>query len=1353
MGYKKGQVLQFMSASSPEKIEQAIYELCLFRATILTKTDIAEYLNTQKIATTGGKRFTTADVNAHLVSLLDKKKITKIYHSGSDRFGLASTNSLGDSDAMDLIFSGRLKELGESEFLDSLSKQFEFPSIWYSQDRQFGILRWAWATGSKAVEALMEYRGAYSSRVEPYSSEQYRRIFPADRIEEMYNFIDNNLQNEMVNHLISISYGPGIEKVIALLDRVLKKDVRSNLTFNESYLFHFVGTSDREGAKSLFGEESFSYKLFDGLTALLELRGTDASSQLTAAVAMYRKVSKKRAFVPEKTVGAIWLLLLWAENREREFTEEFERFKKQNKYYLSVDLPLSAASTSKTNGTTGTIDSYSYYCAKNVTSPFDAIPAVLGQFVARRKCNNQLSDELLTLAGTAESCGYVQLAKFLGEGVQAKGIPLDGKLFKKVENWELLMRRLEELADGTSAAAKESSVTTKRLAWYLSWSDDFQHFQLDPFEQSLQKKGWSAGKKVALKRLKTNTGDLSFLIPQDMAIIKAIRKESGGWYGDTFFNMEMAKAWPALIGHPHLFCDQANGQISVERKEPQLIVEKKSGRVELKIDPAPGNRVDGFYTITRSLDGNTLYYTAFTAEIRDLHKLISGENSIPAEALPQIEKLVGKLSRVITVGGNVASADIKLERGDSSVKVRCTPQDGGLLVSLIVIPSEATGAVVPGTGTEILQVRKGTKPVQIQRDLKAELKSAKAILAACESLIPHKSFSWYLADLNEQLSFLSQLKTVTPQPEILWPEGKNLEVSAPVSAKGLKISVNGTTDWLELDGLVKIGEKEEITLSEILSKMQESNGSRFIALSDRKFLAITEKLRKQLDLLAGVSKNSKKKVELHPLALLASAELIEESSLTDKKKLWETVQDRWERSVTHQTAVPQALEATLRPYQEEGFFWASRLAAGGFGACLADDMGLGKTVQSIALLLERHDSSALVVAPTSLINVWHREILRFAPTLKTVVIGASDATVPVCSAGTVTITSYGVLMSREEQFVEHHWHTLIIDEAQAIKNSAAKRTKTVKNLKADFRLACTGTPVENHTGELWSLFDFLVPGLLGTSAQFAQRFSSSDSVHRLKALVKPFILRRRKSEVLKELPAKTEIILPVTLTDDERKRYDAVRFSALNDIESNDGENNRFSILANLTKLRQACCHPALLDSTYQGRSSKLEMLAEEIGSLRENGHRALIFSQFVSHLKIVKEWCDEMNISYQYLDGSTSQKERAASVESFQNGNSELFLISLKAGGTGLTLTAADYVFILDPWWNPAVEDQAADRTHRIGQTRPVTVYRLVAENSVEEKIMELHAGKRELTDALLSETGTASALSQEELLDLFRG
>ncbi|MFZ5482043.1 MAG: DEAD/DEAH box helicase [Myxococcota bacterium] len=444
--------------------------------------------------------------------------------------------------------------------------------------------------------------------------------------------------------------------------------------------------------------------------------------------------------------------------------------------------------------------------------------------------------------------------------------------------------------------------------------------------------------------------------------------------------------------------------------------------------------------------------------------------------------------------------------------------------------------------------------------------------------------------------------------------------------------------------------------------------------------------------------------------------------------------------------LPPDLTATLRPYQKRGVDWIAWLRSVGMGGILADDMGLGKTVQCLAAIGGR----TLVVAPTSVIRNWEAEARRFRPGLSVCVYHGPRREL---DASELVVTSYAILRLDLERLQAIRWHTVILDEAQAIKNPESQAAVAARSLVADHRLAVTGTPVENRLEELWSAFHFVSPGLLGGRKEFKTRFSqpieagSRAARDALRKRIRPFVLRRLKQEVAPELPPRTDVVLRCVLSERERAVYESVRSLARADVAKLLEKHGMMQILEVLLRMRQAACHPALLPGQEAETSSKLELLMETLDEVLAEGHRALVFSQWTSMLDLVER---KLTAPFVRLDGST--RDRAGVIAAFNaDDGPPVFLLSLKAGGTGLNLTAADYVFHLDPWWNPAVEDQATDRAHRIGQTRPVVSCRLVAEDTVEERILELQERKREVARAALDEEALAKSLTREELLALF--
>ncbi len=470
---------------------------------------------------------------------------------------------------------------------------------------------------------------------------------------------------------------------------------------------------------------------------------------------------------------------------------------------------------------------------------------------------------------------------------------------------------------------------------------------------------------------------------------------------------------------------------------------------------------------------------------------------------------------------------------------------------------------------------------------------------------------------------------------------------------------------------------------------------------------------------------------------------------------------------------PNNFNAVLRPYQQDGLAWLQFLVAHDLGGVLADDMGLGKTVQTLAHILTekaagRLGAPALVVAPTSMMNVWKSEAAKFAPTLKVLLSHGADRKKRFESIGDsdLVLTTYALLARDEAELKKHKWHLVILDEAQNIKNAKTKAAAIASELTANHRLCLTGTPLENHLGELWSLFNFLLPGFLGEERGFRERYRTpiereGDYARRafLARRIKPFLLRRTKAEVAKDLPPKTEITREVDITGAQADLYETVRVAmdkrVRDEIAARGLAKSHIIVLDALLKLRQICCDPRLVKTAVAAGkkpppSAKLELLLEMLDELLEEGRSILVFSQFTSMLALIEAELVERKIKYVKLTGET--RDRETPVQQFQSGEIKLFLISLKAGGTGLTLTAADTVIHYDPWWNPAVENQATDRAHRIGQTKPVFVYKLVARGTVEEKIVALQAGKAALAAGILSgEAGATKSLNADDLKALF--
>lgn len=593
-------------------------------------------------------------------------------------------------------------------------------------------------------------------------------------------------------------------------------------------------------------------------------------------------------------------------------------------------------------------------------------------------------------------------------------------------------------------------------------------------------------------------------------------------------------------------------------------------------------------------------------------------------------------------------------------------------------------------------------------------------------------------------------------------EGWILEIdSAPVRVTGeLDVEISSGVDWFDLNINATFGDVR-VALPELLAAAESRRT--LLRLADGSYGIVPTSWTDALAPVVDLGKREGDAVRFRPAqALLIDALLQSKTRRADDA--FAELRHRIAEASPEPRMEPPTLTATLRPYQRAGLGWLHFLRTTGLGGCLADDMGLGKTVQTLALLEELRAGGStqpsLVVAPRSLLFNWAAEAKRFAPQLRVVEHHGSERGANLFEDCDVVLTTYATMRLDIEKLAETEFEYVILDESQAIKNASSQVAKASRLLRGRHRLALSGTPIENHLGELWSLFEFLNPGLLGSTRSFSRTFAAKTTPpERRDALaraLRPLILRRTKEQVAPELPARTEQTLYCELEGKQKKQYDELRDhyrrALLGRIRSSGIDKSRMQILEALLRLRQAACDPALIDPDTDASSAKMELLMDELRDILASGHRALVFSQFTSFLDIVRGALDVEDIPYLYLDGKT--RDRQSLVERFQSSDGPpLFLISLKAGGLGLNLTNADYIFLLDPWWNPAVEAQAIDRAHRIGRRKPVVAYRLIARDTVEEKILELQARKREIAESIISEDNSVLRKLQVEDLELLLG
>ncbi len=883
-------------------------------------------------------------------------------------------------------------------------------------------------------------------------------------------------------------------------------------------------------------------------------------------------------------------------------------------------------------------------------------------------------------------------------------------------------------------------------------------------EAALQKRGrrgWTRGRQVELSRLEAVADRLD---PRDLA---ALRGLAGRW-GQTAEHLGAGLL--GLVGHPRVVrADKAAVPVRVRRGGLEVRFEEVRGELHLAFRAA-----DRAFTpaelVAAQVDEEHVAFFEPSGDVVSVVPVpepvwvLAGTWMRWSAGLPPVPDaaLLALLARHPAAGGREHPRRL---RGvgiapDPRFTLRLEPlPGGGLAASLVARPLPGGPVQPPGEGSiHLLGVVDGRR-AHVTRDLGAERERAVRLEVALglEDGVPLGPHAWRIDEAEDALDLVAAIQRHEDELVAEWPQDlAPWRVVGRASSAHLKVTGKQVGDWLALGGDVELDEGR-VALARILAALRQ--GRRYVALGKGKFAAIEDELRARLEPTADLLFERDGEIAASIVSLPA-IEAALPAELLSVDASWRGARDRIAAAAALPVNVPSVLDAQLRDYQRDAVAWLLRLASWAPGACLADDMGLGKTVQALALIAERAASGpALVVAPTSLAETWRRESERFTPSLRTVIYRGPNrpALLAQLEPGTILVTSYDILLRDVDALGAVAWSTRVFDEAHALKNPDAQRSKAARALTGGFALALTGTPLENHLGELYSLFATVVPGLLGPWPHFRARFAvpierdgDLERRARLRGVLRPFLLRRTKAQVAPELPPRVEVVRPVELSVEERALYEAERREALERLAAEDPAGQRFAVLAALTRMRRLACHPALVHPDSRVASSKLAEALALADDLRAEGHRALVFSQFTSHLKIVRAALEERGYRLLYLDGATPAAQRGPLVDAWQRGEGDFFLISLKAGGTGLHLTAADTVIHLDPWWNPAAEDQASDRTHRIGQDKPVTVVRLVSQDTIEETVLSLHETKRELARGILEGAETNAKLSTEELLAL---
>ena len=919
--------------------------------------------------------------------------------------------------------------------------------------------------------------------------------------------------------------------------------------------------------------------------------------------------------------------------------------------------------------------------------------------------------------------------------------------------WEMVIEGLMNVANKKD---KDKARGT-RLVYIIHETEHKDYIEIR--EQTFLKSGrWSNGKKVSETRF--NDGRMECMNDADRRILARMRH-------NMHWEPTLEDVIEEMIDDDRLYFGTSSPYqpVKVERDKPYLIVERNGGFFVVKSNVPASCAMDDPVIVAHS----PTHYSVINipSDVRTYYVKLLQLGALPLEAESALRNLLE------TIGGKVelhsslidGGSTLPLVEGLSSVGFRFSPKNNGNWeVEAFVRPLPGGHSTFfMGEGDDIIIDENEEGRVRVQRNLEKERSNALLVEDFWKS--EGLDFQECLrVDIYPPEFMLSLVNMIQEHPDTFyaeWQEGSNVRVKSIARGESSwsgRLTRRG--QWFDIEGDVEIDDDTRMSISQLLELVGKSRG-KFVKLNDDEYLTLSDKLMKQLKALDAIANRERGKIRVSPFsAALMGEEVLKgdiELSLDDSLA---AMRQRIIDCSEYTPDVPKELNATLRPYQKDGFLWMARLNSWGAGALLADDMGLGKTIQTIAfLLLKKNEGASLVVAPASVAPNWKTEMEKFAPILNVQILNFSanrQKTIQEAKAGDVIVTTYGILLSIQEYITQKDWNVVCLDEAHIIKNRGAKTSAAAMKIQAKNRVMLTGTPVQNHLGELWNLFQFVNPGLLGGYEHFYQKFivpiegeQDKEKQEQLERIVHPFMLRRTKQSVLKELPDKTEIYQTVELNKDELAIYESIRVRAEQMLNEN-GADVDMHVLAEITRLRQAACSVQLIEPKWTGECSKITSLVELLQGVIEGGNRALVFSQFVGFLDIVRRELDRLEMKYFYIDGSVPLKQRTEMVDAFQKGENPLFLISLKAGGLGLNLTGANYVFHLDPWWNPAIEQQATDRAYRIGQNQAVTVYHLVSKNTIEEKIIRLHQTKRDLADNILANTDMSYKITGEELLKM---
>lgn len=933
------------------------------------------------------------------------------------------------------------------------------------------------------------------------------------------------------------------------------------------------------------------------------------------------------------------------------------------------------------------------------------------------------------------------------------GKPLLTSIRKKAP-WELLLGEINRVAQ------QQVDTRPRRIVYFLNNSS-----LSGIIEQIEEKPGqWRDGQLLSAKKMASEGYNSMDVIDSRIAMQLAGKED---WQTDADIIFPLLSGTDRLYYGVEYLPVRQYATIIEERPYIEFCGEGDKIIIRTNAKPLPDGTLRK-HTVFQSDSCYTL--VSLNPLQKDILDKLVATKSFPASAAPSLRKTIESLKGIIDVKENILS-DIESNalESDGRLVIRIEPApEREYQITILVTPlPDGITRLEPSTGEEFVYDEDPSGRVHcVHRNMIKEEENFERIKDYAEQF--NMEFTspnvYIIGEERALLQFMLFCHEFEDCYLLEWPQGHVLKFKGVITTNDIHLDVRGDNEWFAVEGDVRVDD-QKVPLEDLLKACSKTD-SDFVRIGENEYVQMTETLRRHIAELDAVLTMGEKKRRQVPKYLVGTLAKTIEQLDHHTDNTYRDFMLKMKKAYESDIAVPEGLQATLRPYQKEGYVWMKRLDSWGAGACLADDMGLGKTLQTLAFILSKaKNGPSLVVAPKSVIPNWVKEAQRFTPSLNVTVLNDADnrwQVIDSASAFSLVLCTYGVLTTEEDLLSSKKWIVACLDEAQQIKNRNTYVSQAAMNLNAGSRIVLTGTPLQNHVGEIWNLMQFINPGLLGNWSVFRDSYVNAtlDETHHemLKEMIQPFILRRTKQQVLNDLPEKTEDVHYIEMTDEELAVYEKMRQTVELKFKKNKTKAERdeakgidISYFEELMKLRLASCDMHLVYSAWRDPSSKITSLMDILETLLDiPENNVLVFSQFTSFLARIKPEIERHGWDYLYLDGQTPMKKRQEKVEQFQTGEKRLFLSSLKAGGLGINLTAANYVILLDPWWNPAIENQATDRTHRIGQKRCVSVIRLITEHTIEEKILRLHEKKQQLSDDVLEGTSDSYKLTYEDILDM---